>query len=61
MNVTLFIPTLNEIEGLRWLVPRLDKNWCDQILVVDGNSIDGTADYARSCGWDVLVQSKPGL
>ena len=61
MKVTLFIPTLNELEGLRLVMPRVSKDWHDQILVVDGNSQDGTADYARSCGWDVLVQSRPGL
>lgn len=61
MKVTLFIPALNEIEGLRWLQPQLRKEWVDQILVADGNSKDGSADFARSCGWDVVIQSKPGL
>jgi len=61
VKVTLFIPTLNEVDGLRLIMPHIRKEWCDQILIVDGNSWDGTAEYARSCGWDVLVQSKPGL
>lgn len=61
MKVTLFIPTLNEIDGLQKVMPLVKREWVDQILVVDGQSKDGTADYARSQGWDVFIQKKRGL
>jgi glycosyltransferase involved in cell wall biosynthesis len=49
MTVTLFIPTKNEIEAMRVIMPQIDRSWVDQILVVDG-STDGTAEYAESIG-----------
>ena len=42
MSVTLFMPVLNEIDGLRALLPRIDRGWFDQILMVDGGSRDGS-------------------
>lgn len=61
MKVTLLIPTLNEIGGMRQIMPRVNKDWVDQILVVDGGSTDGTAEYARGHGYQVLIQKKKGL
>ncbi len=61
MTVTLLIPTLNEIDGMKTIMPKVKKEWCDQILIVDGQSTDGTADYARKQGYDVVVQKKPGI
>ena len=53
MKVTLLIPTLNEIDGMKTIMPRIKPEWCDQILIVDGQSTDGTVDYARQQGYDV--------
>ena len=61
MNTTLLVATLNEIEGMRAVMPRVKPEWCDQILVVDGGSTDGTIEYARERGYEVVVQKKPGL
>jgi glycosyltransferase involved in cell wall biosynthesis len=61
VKTTLFIPTLNEIDGMRAIMPRVRRDWFDQILVLDGKSKDGTAEYAREQGYDVIVQSEPGL
>ncbi|MFH1360824.1 MAG: glycosyltransferase [Candidatus Omnitrophota bacterium] len=61
MKVTLFIPTLNEIEGMKTIMPKINPEWCDQILVVDGQSTDGTAEYAKEQGYDVIIQKKMGL
>lgn len=61
MTTTLLIPTLNEIEGMKAVMPKIDRSWCDQILVVDGGSTDGTADWARAAGYEVYVQKEPGL
>lgn len=61
MNVTLLVPTLNEIVGMRAVMPQVRREWCSQILVVDGNSTDGTAMYAREQGFEVYIQKRPGL
>jgi len=61
MKVTLLVPTLNEVEGMRVVMPRIKKQWYDQLIVVDGNSADGTIDYARQQGYDVIVQKRKGL
>lgn len=61
MNVTLLVPTLNEIEGMKTIMPRVKPEWCDQVLVVDGQSTDGTAEYARAQGYDVVIQQKKGM
>ena len=60
MTTTLFIPTLNELEAMRVVLPQIDRSWVDQILVVDG-STDGTADYARAQGCEVVIQKRKGL
>jgi glycosyltransferase involved in cell wall biosynthesis len=60
-TVTLFIPTLNEAEGMRLILPRIQREWVDQILVVDGNSTDDTLQVAKEFGCEVLVQKSPGI
>ena len=61
MKVTLLIPTLNEAVGMRAIMPKVKKEWVDQILIVDGKSKDGTADIAREMGYDVVIQETPGI
>lgn len=61
MKVTLLIPTLNEIEGMRKTMPLVRKEWCNQILVVDGHSTDGTVEYARSMGYPTIIQKREGV
>lgn len=60
-SVTLLVPTLNEIDGMREVMPQVRTEWCDQILVVDGGSTDGTQEYARAQGYELIVQSRPGI
>ena len=55
------MPTLNEAVGMRRVMPKVKKEWVDQILIVDGNSQDGTADIAREMGYDVVIQQTPGI
>lgn len=61
VTVTLLCPTYNEIDGMKAIMPLIDRKWCDQILILDGGSTDGTVEYARDNGYEVLVQSRPGL
>ncbi len=60
-SVTLFIPALNEAEGLKIILPRIRKEWYDQILLVDGNSTDDTVQVAKSLGCEVLIQKERGI
>jgi glycosyltransferase involved in cell wall biosynthesis len=61
MKITLFIPTLNERLSMEPIMPKVDTSLFCQILVSDGNSKDGTADYARSLGYDVHLQRQKGI
>lgn len=61
MKFTLFIPTKNEVVGMHHIMPRIRREWVDEILVVDGNSTDGTVEYCREHGYRVVQQSGPGL
>jgi glycosyltransferase involved in cell wall biosynthesis len=61
LKTTLIIPTLNEIDGVRAILPRIKPGWCDQIIIVDGNSTDGTAEYVKEQGYFVIPQEEKGL
>jgi glycosyltransferase involved in cell wall biosynthesis len=61
LKVTMLVLTLNEVEGMRAIMPRLRREWYDQLIVVDGGSKDGTVEWAREHGYDVHVQRRPGI
>ncbi len=61
MKVTLLIPTLNEIDGMKTIMPQIKKEWYDQLLIVDGQSTDGTIEYAKKMGYPVIIQQKKGM
>lgn len=61
MKTTLLIPTLNEIEGMKVIMPKIKKEWVDQIIVVDGGSNDGTVGYVKENGYFLVEQKTKGL
>jgi len=61
MKVTLLIPTLNEIDGMKTIMPKIKKEWYDQLLIIDGQSTDGTIEYAKVQGYPIVVQTKKGM
>ena len=61
MTTTLLIPTLNEIAGMKEIMPRVKKEWVDQIIFLDGGSTDGTVEYAEKNGYEVYMQKKIGF
>ena len=61
MKVTLIIPTLDEREGMVEIMPRVKKEWYDQLIILDGGSTDGTIELAREMGYFVYGQKKPGI
>jgi glycosyltransferase involved in cell wall biosynthesis len=61
MKVTLIALTLNEIDGVKAIMPRLPRDCLDEILIVDGGSTDGTIEWAVAHGYKVHVQRQPGI
>jgi len=60
-TVTLLVPTLNEVDGMKVIMPRVRPEWVDQVIILDGGSTDGTIEYAREQGYFVHVQKEPGI
>lgn len=46
---------------MRKIMPQIKKEWYDQLIIVDGNSTDGTIEYAKSCGYFTIIQKKKGV
>lgn len=42
-------------------MPRVKKEWVDEILVLDANSTDGTIEYAKQRGYRVVMQKSKGI
>lgn len=60
-TVTIFMPTRNEIEGLKIILPRIRREWYSELIVIDGGSTDGTVEYLRECGVDVRPEERQGV
>lgn len=61
MKTTLCVMTLNEIESIKVIMPQIDRTLFDQILIIDGNSTDGTIEWCKQQGYEVYVQQQRGL
>jgi len=60
MTTTLLVLTLNEIDGMKEVMPKIKKEWVDEIILVDGGSTDGTIEEAKRMGIRVLHQTNRG-
>ena len=60
MSTCLLILTLNEIDGMKKVVPQINFDWVDEILLVDGGSIDGTIEEAKKLGLKLIIQKNRG-
>ena len=56
MSTALLVLTLNEIDGMKQIMPNVKKEWVDEIVIVDGGSNDGTVDEAKKMGFKVIHQ-----
>lgn len=57
---SLVVLTLNEINGMKKMFPKVNRDWVDEILLVDGGSTDGTREYAKKLGFKVVEQKTSG-
>ena len=65
MDITVVLPTVNECENVSTLLPRLRSIFAREklsyeILVIDGNSTDGTREVAASLGARVMPERRRG-
>jgi len=42
-------------------MPRIKREWVDQIICLDGGSTDGTIEYAKQHGYFIYIQKKMGF
>lgn len=61
MKITILALSLNELDGVRAILPRIQSAWYDQLIVVDGGSVDGTIEWCREHGYEVYVQKRRGI
>lgn len=59
--ISLIVPTLNELHGLKTIMPQVKKEWVNQILILDGKSTDGSYEYCKQQGYDIYVQKESGM
>jgi glycosyltransferase involved in cell wall biosynthesis len=55
------LPSLNERLGLEIIYPKIDKSLFYRIVVLDGNSSDGTKEWCKENYIEVFIQTKKGL
>jgi glycosyltransferase involved in cell wall biosynthesis len=59
-RVSLVILNKNDAAGLKVVYPRIPLSRIDEILVIDGQSVDDSVEYCRARGVRVIVQEKLG-
>src|SRR5271170_7297096 len=65
MDISVILPVANEAENLRTLLPRLTalldrEHITHEIVVIDGNSTDGTREAAAALGARVVMERRRG-
>ena len=56
MKVTVIIYMVDELEGLKAIMPRIKREWYDQLFIIDGGSTGGSREYLEANGYDVYLQ-----
>jgi len=61
LKVSIVALTLDEIDGVKAILPRIKPEWFDQLIIADGGSTDGTIEWCRAQGYEVIIQSRRGI
>ena len=57
-TVSVVIPTIDEARNLPYVLPRIPR-WVHEVILVDGESTDGTVEIARALRPDIEIISQP--
>jgi glycosyltransferase involved in cell wall biosynthesis len=60
VRVSVIIPTRNEAEAIGRVIADIPADFVTEVIVVDNNSIDGTAEIAALAGARVVTESRRG-
>ncbi|MFA5772090.1 MAG: glycosyltransferase family 2 protein [Thermoplasmata archaeon] len=61
MKVSVIIPTLNEAESIGEVIDSIPTDFADvEVLVIDGDSKDGTQEISTAHGATVINEPRPG-
>ncbi len=61
MKVSIIVFEVNEVDGMRAMMPQIKREWYDELIVVDGGSTDGTIEYAKEKGYSIFIQKERGV
>ncbi|NUN11688.1 glycosyltransferase [Candidatus Micrarchaeota archaeon] len=56
----VLLPTLNEEDGLPWVLEKLKLVGAKRIILIDGNSTDATHAIAKKAGCEIILQEGKG-
>jgi glycosyltransferase involved in cell wall biosynthesis len=61
-TVSLIIPALNEAANIEWVLRRIRSGVADEVLLVDGLSLDDTVAFARATMAEIVMvhENQPG-
>src|SRR3954454_10303637 len=57
-TVSVVIPTIDEARNLPFVLPRI-PHWVHEVIIVDGESTDGTVEIARALWPYVVIIDQP--
>lgn len=60
-DVTIIALTLNEIDGVQAILPLIKSEWCKEVIILDGNSNDGTIEWCKKNNYKVVIQQNLGV
>jgi len=61
MKVSIVVFEINELDGMKAMMPQIKREWYDELVIVDGGSTDGTIEYAKEQGYNLFIQKETGV